>query len=223
LLTVAARVLARVRIAGEEFIDPSAAETAVRAVLEQSEAWPTAEVWMPLFEAELSGVEGRGTSVSAWQSAVQAAGGPGAPAHLRPYALYRLAQVQLQAGDRRAAEAAAREARESAADLGAGLVVGWVDALAGRSGLAFGGADDAGGKAVPTPERAIVRLTDRESQVLELIGHGLSNRQIGERLFISTKTASVHVSAILRKLGATSRTEAVYRAQQAGVPLIATD
>jgi DNA-binding NarL/FixJ family response regulator len=53
-------------------------------------------------------------------------------------------------------------------------------------------------------------LTARESQVLELIGQGLSNRQIGESLFISGKTASVHVSAILRKLGATSRTEAVY-------------
>jgi DNA-binding NarL/FixJ family response regulator len=42
----------------------------------------------------------------------------------------------------------------------------------------------------------------------------LSNRQIGEKLFISAKTASVHVSAILRKLGAASRTEAVFLASR---------
>lgn len=59
---------------------------------------------------------------------------------------------------------------------------------------------------------AVGELTARERQVLELIAEGLSNRQIGERLYISGKTASVHVSAILRKLGAATRTEAAYRA-----------
>ena len=59
-----------------------------------------------------------------------------------------------------------------------------------------------------------VALTARERQVLDLVAQGLSNRQIGERLFISGKTASVHVSAILRKLGASSRTEAVFRASE---------
>jgi len=52
-------------------------------------------------------------------------------------------------------------------------------------------------------------LTSREQQVLELVAEGLSNGQIAERLYISRKTVSVHVSAILRKLGAASRTEAV--------------
>ena len=51
-------------------------------------------------------------------------------------------------------------------------------------------------------------LTARERQVLDLIAEGLSNRQIGERLFISVKTVSVHVSAVLRKLGVSTRTEA---------------
>jgi DNA-binding NarL/FixJ family response regulator len=55
-------------------------------------------------------------------------------------------------------------------------------------------------------------LTAREREVLELVRQGLSNRQIGQRLFISDKTASVHVSAILRKLGAKSRAEAAGRA-----------
>lgn len=47
--------------------------------------------------------------------------------------------------------------------------------------------------------------------MLELVAEGLSNGQIAERLFISRKTASVHVSAILRKLGVATRTEAASR------------
>ena len=52
------------------------------------------------------------------------------------------------------------------------------------------------------------RLTGRESDVLDLIAHGFTNAEIGERLFISTKTAANHVSNVLAKLGARSRTEA---------------
>jgi DNA-binding NarL/FixJ family response regulator len=77
----------------------------------------------------------------------------------------------------------------------------------GAIGIAGGAASSAEADAAATAE-----LTARERQVLELIAEGLSNRQIGERLFISGKTASVHVSAILRKLGAATRTEAAYRA-----------
>jgi DNA-binding NarL/FixJ family response regulator len=54
-------------------------------------------------------------------------------------------------------------------------------------------------------------LTPREQQVLALVAEGLTNGQIAERLFISAKTASVHVSAILRKLGVSTRTEAALR------------
>ena len=49
--------------------------------------------------------------------------------------------------------------------------------------------------------------------MLQLVAEGLSNGQIGQRLFISTKTVSVHVSAILRKLGVATRTEAALRAR----------
>jgi DNA-binding CsgD family transcriptional regulator len=52
-------------------------------------------------------------------------------------------------------------------------------------------------------------LTDRELEVLTLVAQGRTNREIAQRLFISTKTASVHVSHILAKLGAGGRTEAV--------------
>jgi DNA-binding CsgD family transcriptional regulator len=221
LLTVAARVIARLRILGQvSEPDPDVAEIALRAVLEQSEAWPTASVWIPLFNAELSGPRKQGTSVSGWQRAVAAVSQPTAPAHLKPYALFRLARAHLEAGDRVDAEAAACAARRRASEIGAGLVVGWVDDLSTRAGFDLGSSAARGAATLlVTATSASIRLTERERQVLELIGHGMSNRQIGEQLFISTKTASVHVSAILRKLGASSRTEAVYLAQQAGGPV----
>jgi DNA-binding CsgD family transcriptional regulator len=60
-------------------------------------------------------------------------------------------------------------------------------------------------------------LTVRELEVLELVSIGRSNRDIADQLYISAKTASVHVSNILAKLGARSRTEAVAIARQHGV------
>lgn len=58
-------------------------------------------------------------------------------------------------------------------------------------------------------------LTVREREVLTLLGLGLSNREIGARLFISHKTVSVHVSAILAKLHVSSRTQAAVWAERA--------
>lgn len=59
-------------------------------------------------------------------------------------------------------------------------------------------------------------LTAREAEVLVLVAAGRTNRQIGEELYISDKTASVHVSNILRKLGVTSRMDAAAIAQRLG-------
>ncbi len=60
-------------------------------------------------------------------------------------------------------------------------------------------------------------LSEREAEVLRLVAAGLSNRQIGERLFISQNTAANHVRAILRKTGCTNRTEAATYAHHAGL------
>ena len=60
-------------------------------------------------------------------------------------------------------------------------------------------------------------LTAREAEVLALVAIGRTNRQIGEQLFISDKTASVHVSRILAKLNARSRTEAAAVAHRHGL------
>ena len=60
-------------------------------------------------------------------------------------------------------------------------------------------------------------LTDSELGVARLAAEGLTNREVGARLFISDKTVSVHLSNVMAKLGASSRTEAVTRALRDGV------
>lgn len=60
-------------------------------------------------------------------------------------------------------------------------------------------------------------LTARETEVLQLLARGLSNRDIGGRLFISETTAKFHVGNILRKLGVSRRAEAVYEASKMGI------
>ena len=67
--------------------------------------------------------------------------------------------------------------------------------------MALGGQD-------PIQRRSGLGLTDREFEVLRLVAAGRSNRDIAAELFISAKTASVHVSNILAKLGAANRGEA---------------
>jgi DNA-binding NarL/FixJ family response regulator len=67
------------------------------------------------------------------------------------------------------------------------------------------------------PEERSAGLTPRELQVLWLLVEGRSNRKIAETLFISGKTASVHVTSILAKLGVHSRLEAIARARELGL------
>jgi DNA-binding CsgD family transcriptional regulator len=122
--------------------------------------------------------------------------------HGEPYEVartqWRLGEVLLAAGDPAAAEVLG-VARETAHSLGA---VPLGEALR-RLG--------------PRPSRANEVLTAREAEVLGLLAEGRSNGEIGRALFISTKTASVHVSNILAKLGAASRGEAVALARSSGL------
>ncbi|NLE71473.1 MAG: AAA family ATPase [Actinomycetales bacterium] len=118
---------------------------------------------------------------------------------------WRLAEALLHAGDRDAARAELDVAHAEAVAMGARPLAEATAALARRARLD-----------VAAPHRGEV-LTDREAEVLELVAQGLTNRQIGERLFISGKTVSVHVSNVLAKLGATSRAEAVAIAHRRGL------
>jgi len=111
----------------------------------------------------------------------------------------RLAEVLALSGDRETAAALAQDVRVVAARLGAAPLASRVDSLLGpRRPPAHG-------------------LTARELEVLGLLAAGRSNGQIGTALFISTKTASVHVSNILAKLGAASRGEAAAIARDRGL------
>jgi DNA-binding NarL/FixJ family response regulator len=67
------------------------------------------------------------------------------------------------------------------------------------------------------PEDMIEDLTARESEVLRLVGMGLGNKEIAARLAISEHTAKFHISSILSKLHAGSRTEAVSRGIRKGL------
>ncbi|WP_329958493.1 response regulator transcription factor [Nocardioides okcheonensis] len=70
----------------------------------------------------------------------------------------------------------------------------------------------------PAPATAdAASLTPRETEILALVAEGRSNGEIGKQLFISTKTVSVHVSNILAKLDAASRTEAAAVARRRGL------
>ena len=117
---------------------------------------------------------------------------------------WRLAEALAGSGRAREAADVWRAASATAAELGAEPLRAALDDLARRLGLDARGSRDV----VRDGESPVAALTRREREVLRLMSRGLSNRQIGEELFISQKTASVHVSNILAKLGAATRTEA---------------
>lgn len=75
------------------------------------------------------------------------------------------------------------------------------------------------GAPVRTGPKGHAALTKREAEILELLGHGLSNREIAERVYISTRTVEHHVSRVLTKLGLKRRAEATaYAARSPGLP-----
>ena len=109
---------------------------------------------------------------------------------------------------RRAAERELTLARTISADLAAAPLIRRIDELAQRARLSLVPFESPLRQDETPTIQAEYALTPRERAVLELLARGLSNRQIGKELFISTKTASVHVSNILRKLGVSNRVEA---------------
>jgi len=165
--------------------------------------------------AELSRAEGH-PDPAAWDAAAERFAALGEPFELA-YARWRQGEALIVGdGDRTAAQAALREAAEIAATLRAPLLLAEVEGLARRARVALGGqggaADDD-----DDPEVDRLGLTARELTVLSLVAEGHTNREIGASLFISEKTASVHVSRILAKLGVRSRVEAATTAHRLGL------
>jgi DNA-binding NarL/FixJ family response regulator len=123
----------------------------------------------------------------------------------------RLRQAAAEAGTpgrRPQAAEAAREARETAVRLGAAALVGEIDELARDARLISVVPERERGPAQAPAAAGAPGLTARETEVPRLVAEGLSNGRIGARLYITTKTVSVHVSNIPAKLGVSSRTEA---------------
>jgi DNA-binding CsgD family transcriptional regulator len=162
--------------------------------------------WHAKAEAEWSRVQGR-SDPKAWLAAVEAFsyGQLYEVARCR----WRLAEALLGAGDREQATVAAQAAHKTAQQLGAEPLEAALELLVRRGRLDLGAG-------VPA-ERTLAGLTPREVEVLRLLVEGRSNRQIAETLFISGKTASVHVTNILTKLGVHSRLEAAATARRLGL------
>ncbi|MEU8851403.1 AAA family ATPase [Streptomyces sp. NPDC048564] len=163
---------------------------------------PEGMAWLARAEAEWARAVS-GPDVRAWAKAVAAF--DYGDEYERARCRVRHAEALLAADEREAAASEARAARETATRLGASLLLERVDALIRR------------GRLVDTSADRSSPLTAREQDVLRLLALGRSNRQIGEELYITGKTASVHVSNILAKLGAASRTEAVAIAYREGL------
>jgi len=173
---------------------------------------PEGRGWLARCEAEYARLTGTNCP-EAWERAL-AAFGPGY-VYETARTQWRLAEALVEAGRRDEAAAVWRAARDTASRLRAAPLGAALDDLARRARLDAGNGnrDSRGGGPGTSP---LAALTDREREVLSLIAKGMSNREIGTELFITPKTASVHVSNILGKLGAASRTEAAAIAYRAG-------
>jgi DNA-binding CsgD family transcriptional regulator len=143
----------------------------------------------------------------AWRDVADKAGRDGLPWY-EAYARLRLARALLARGRRAGAAAALARATALARDLGAAPLVADAETLARRARLPG---------AVPggvSPRAAAAGLTPRETDVLELLVAGETNRRIARSLGITERTASVHVGRILAKLGVRSRGEAAAAARR---------
>jgi len=119
----------------------------------------------------------------------------------------RLAAVLRAAGHIAEAKVEFEAAREVAERLGAEPLLREIRGLTGYDATAVR----------PVIKRESQALTPREQEVLALVASGRSNRDIAGQLFISAKTVSVHMSNVLAKLEAASRTEAVAVARRRGL------
>ena len=186
---------------------------------------PVERAWQAVGAAELSRARGR-PDPALWTKAAAEWEGISRP-FLAALARWRAAEAYVEVDDRAAATLTARDALDVARRVGSGWLTQELTLLGERARLDLipaararvrddRAADRATAAAPPRASAAVAAgagadpfgLTPRERQVLALIAEGATNRQIGAALFMAEKTASVHVSRILSKLGVRSRTQA---------------
>jgi DNA-binding NarL/FixJ family response regulator len=126
------------------------------------------------------------------------------------YARLRLAEAALhRKGRRTVATAALREAFATAQAMGARPLAAEIAGVAARARVALATDDDSVAMPAPVPPGdELSVLTEREREVLAAVAEGLTNREIGMRLFISERTVGVHVGHIFDKLQVRSRVQA---------------
>jgi DNA-binding CsgD family transcriptional regulator len=231
-------VMLGLRVEAERATAPGASDSLRRAALEEAEALIDSarqDGWDPMSppedaragvaavagaaaatcRAERTRVEGS-SDVELWAEAAARWNACDRP-YDEAYARWREAEALALAGRREPAEAALRRAGKLATDLGARPLIHEIEMLARRARLELASEKkEKQADAEPMPGVAL-GLTERELEVFRHLALGRTNREIAELLFISPKTASVHVSNIMRKLGVSNRIAAARIAHKAGL------
>jgi DNA-binding CsgD family transcriptional regulator len=178
---------------------------------------PIARAYLATCRAEAARAEG-GPAVPLWGEAAAAWQALASP-YARAYASWRQAEAMLAIhGARGAAARTLSDAHRTAGELGAAPLRREIELLARRSRIDLTDASPSPAHASSsTATTNAAGLTDRELEVLQLIAEGLTNGEIAERLFISPRTAGVHVSHILAKLNASNRASAAAAAHRLGL------
>jgi DNA-binding CsgD family transcriptional regulator len=187
---------------GSRLLD-RAVETARRGRPRGGRLGPEGRAWLARARAEHGRLVGDDDPVR-WQQAIEEFG----YGHRYEIARsrWRLAAALAATGDHAAAQSEALAALAEAVEMGARPLAEAIRDLGRRARLDLPGSRPTGGV-----------LTDREEAVLRLVATGMTNRQVGERLFISAKTVSVHMSNVLAKLSVSGRAEAVAVAHRRGL------
>jgi DNA-binding NarL/FixJ family response regulator/tetratricopeptide (TPR) repeat protein len=170
------------------------------------EGGPVEAAWQAVGKADMASARGR-NDPALWRRAAGHWEAISRPYHVAMMR-WREAEAAVERGQRAAAAAPAQEALQAARGLGSGWLGEEVEGLIARGRLQMEDADQSQADASAAEAETPFGLTPRELQVLALIAEGATNRQIGASLFMAEKTASVHVSRILSKLGVSTRTQA---------------
>jgi DNA-binding CsgD family transcriptional regulator/tetratricopeptide (TPR) repeat protein len=187
-----------------------------RAAAEASAVTPNAAGWLALAEAEHERARGVAQPES-WSEAAAAWERLERPP-LAAYCRWRQAEALVAAGASRAeGSGPLRQAHAVAAQIGAKPLAEQLELLAQRARLELT-SPDAGPPDRKQGLEELLDLTPREAEVLTLLARGYTNREIAAALVISVRTAGVHVSHILRKLGAPNRLEAAAIAHRLSPP-----
>jgi DNA-binding CsgD family transcriptional regulator len=162
--------------------------------------------WLAMVHAEGSRLTGSGDP-ELWRGVI-ADFGYGS-VYEQAIARLRLAEALLGADDKPGATQALEAVAETTTKLGARPLANAAAELARRARLTITG--------LAAPRDQVDPFTPRERSVLSLVALGRTNREVGQELYISEKTVSVHLSRIMAKLGASRRAEAVATAYERGL------